>query len=95
MCPIYEYECPKCGKFDFYHKTFKEGKLDNCPKCKSKVKKLISGNIKFTFKGYGFYTTDYGKDRPPPPSSTSRRQLNKKRKKLRDEGFQGKFHQTS
>jgi putative FmdB family regulatory protein len=92
--PIYEYVCEKCGKFEHLHLNRNEPALDKCPKCGSKVEKKISAQG-FKFKGYGFYSTDYGKDRPPPPSSTNRRKLNEKRAKLRKEGYQGEFHQKN
>jgi len=55
--PLYEYKCPKCGKFEYYHKKRFEV-LEECPTCKSKVKKLLS-IFKPIFRGSGFYETDY------------------------------------
>jgi len=36
-----------------------EKPLEECPKCKGKVERVISGGAGFLFKGSGFYTTDY------------------------------------
>ena len=58
--PIYEYECPKCGRFDVLQKMSAKP-LEKHDVCGSKVKKLISASA-FAFKGSGFYITDYGKD---------------------------------
>jgi putative FmdB family regulatory protein len=70
--PIYEYRCSKCGEFEVTQRIT-DKPLSKCPKCRSKVSKLIS-NTSFQLKGSGWYVTDYagkskGKDKPE--SSTS------------------------
>jgi putative FmdB family regulatory protein len=55
--PIYEYECPKCGRFDVIQKM-SAPKLKTHDVCGSKVTKLMSASA-FAFKGSGFYITDY------------------------------------
>jgi putative FmdB family regulatory protein len=66
--PLYEYECTKCGhRFELIQKlTDKPPK--RCPKCKGKLRKLLSAPA-IQFKGSGWYVTDYagkgkGKDKP-------------------------------
>ncbi len=39
--PIYEYKCPKCGKFEKLQDVDADD-LEVCPKCNEQVKKLIS-----------------------------------------------------
>lgn len=56
--PIYEYECPKCGRFDVLQKM-SAAPLEVHEVCGSKVTKLMSASS-FAFKGSGFYITDYG-----------------------------------
>ena len=56
--PIYEYDCPKCGRFDVLEKM-SAPPLEVHDVCGSKVTKLISASA-FAFKGSGFYITDYG-----------------------------------
>ncbi len=56
--PIYEYECPKCGRFDVLQKM-SAPPLEVHDVCGEKVTKLISASA-FAFKGSGFYITDYG-----------------------------------
>ncbi len=56
--PIYEYECPKCGRFDVLQKMSAPA-LEVHDVCGSKIHKLISASS-FSFKGSGFYITDYG-----------------------------------
>lgn len=56
--PIYEYQCPKCGRFDVLQKM-SAPPLEVHDVCGSKVTKLISASS-FAFKGSGFYITDYG-----------------------------------
>ncbi len=55
--PIYEYECPKCGRFDVLQKM-SAPPLKTHDVCGSRVKKLMSASS-FAFKGSGFYVTDY------------------------------------
>ena len=55
--PTYEYECPKCGKFEKFQKMSDEP-LAKCPKCKSKVIRLLGTGGGIIFKGSGFYQTD-------------------------------------
>jgi len=56
--PLYEYECPDCGRFEVLQK------LADAPlakhDCGKKVKKVMSAGA-FAFKGSGFYVTDYKK----------------------------------
>lgn len=59
--PTYEYECLKCGRvFDVVHGMSESGpKRCVSPRCKGKVKRLISAGSGLIFKGSGFYITDY------------------------------------
>lgn len=57
--PIYEYVCGKCGEFEATQRIT-EPALERCPKCRRKVKKLIS-NTSFHLKGSGWYVTDYAR----------------------------------
>ncbi len=71
--PLYEYDCPRCGRFEVLQK------MSDTPlsrhDCGSKVKKLMSASS-FAFKGSGFYSTDYKKSSPrsdrseKPPAPT-------------------------
>ena len=61
--PIYEYQCPKCGKFDVLQKM-SERPLRTHDVCGSKVTKLMSASA-FAFKGSGFYVNDYKKNGKP------------------------------
>jgi putative FmdB family regulatory protein len=63
--PIYEYECPKCGRFDALQKMSAPA-LKKHDVCGSKVHKVMSASA-FAFKGSGFYITDYkGKNASAP-----------------------------
>src|SRR5437588_11446123 len=55
--PLYEYQCPKCGRFEVIQK-FAEAPLAVCPTCRSEVQKLPSAPA-IQFKGTGWYVTDY------------------------------------
>jgi putative FmdB family regulatory protein len=61
--PLYEYDCPRCGRFEALQK------MSDPPverhDCGEKVSKLMSAGA-FAFKGSGFYVTDYkGKSAAP------------------------------
>ncbi|HEY6005200.1 MAG TPA: FmdB family zinc ribbon protein [Anaeromyxobacter sp.] len=55
--PIYEYECPKCGRFDVLQKMSAPA-LKTHDACGSRVKKVMSASS-FALKGSGFYINDY------------------------------------
>lgn len=60
--PIYEYECPKCGKFEVIQKA-SDKPLKANPECERKdcpgsAKRLMSSSA-LKFVGSGFYKTDY------------------------------------
>jgi len=56
--PLWEYECRDCGSHVEVLQGLDEEGPEHCPKCKGKLKRLLSvpGLI---FKGSGFYVNDY------------------------------------
>ena len=72
--PTYEYECTKCAHhFEAFQKIDAKPKKQ-CPRCRAKVKRLISGGCGLIFKGNGFYITDYkrkGANQEKPKESTA------------------------
>lgn len=75
--PLYEYECTKCShRFEVIQKVGAKA-LTRCPKCRGKLRKLLSAPA-IQFKGTGWYVTDYagkekgkdkGRDDTKPPES--------------------------
>ena len=57
--PLYEYQCPGCGRFERIQK-FADPPLTECPTCGKPVSKLISAPA-IQFKGSGWYITDYAR----------------------------------
>ena len=57
--PLYEYQCPKCGRFERIQK-FADPPLTECPTCGQAVQKLLSAPA-IQFKGTGWYITDYAR----------------------------------
>jgi putative FmdB family regulatory protein len=57
--PIYEYACEHCGVFEEMQRIT-DPALSKCPKCKRKVRRLIS-QTSFQLKGSGWYVTDYAR----------------------------------
>ena len=68
--PIYEYECPKCGRFDVLRKV-SQRQLRTHAECGSRVTKLMSAGS-FAFKGSGFHVTDYERKGAAPACDKSR-----------------------
>jgi len=57
--PTYEYECLKCGyRFEKFQEM-KDKPIRKCPKCGSKIRRLIGPGAGVIFKGSGFYENDY------------------------------------
>lgn len=56
--PTYEYECTKCGNLFEKFQPITSKPVSTCPKCRGKVKRLISGGSGLIFKGSGFYITE-------------------------------------
>jgi putative FmdB family regulatory protein len=57
--PTYEYRCEHCGDFE-QDQRITDPPLERCPKCRRKVRRLIS-NTSFQLKGGGWYVTDYAR----------------------------------
>ena len=57
--PTYEYRCEHCGDFE-ESQRITDPPLQRCPKCRRKVRRLIS-NTTFQLKGSGWYVTDYAR----------------------------------
>ena len=55
--PIYEYRCPKCGKFEAYNTVEKRNYMV-CPKCGARAEKLISKPYMDIFEEYVDYHID-------------------------------------
>lgn len=61
--PLYEYECPACGRvFEELRRAGDESDAV-CPQCGKRASRIVSLSA-FALKGTGFYATDYVKRRP-------------------------------
>ena len=65
--PIYEYKCENGHVFDVMRKLA-EDPLTSCIECGAPVRKVLHP-VGISFKGSGFYSTDYSK-KGPKESST-------------------------
>jgi putative FmdB family regulatory protein len=66
--PLYEYECPQCGRFEKIAK-FSDRPLKVCPTCGKKgVERLLSAPA-IQFKGSGWYITDYARKAEGKPEA--------------------------
>ena len=55
--PIYEYKCENGHLFDVMQKLF-DDHLTSCIECSAPVRKVMQP-VNISFKGSGFYSTDY------------------------------------
>jgi putative FmdB family regulatory protein len=60
--PIYEYKCENGHVFDVMQKL-SEDPLTSCVECGAPVRKVLRP-VGISFKGSGFYSTDYSKKGP-------------------------------
>jgi putative FmdB family regulatory protein len=60
--PIYEYKCENGHVFDVMQKL-SEDPLTSCVECGAPVRKVLHP-VGISFKGSGFYSTDYSKKGP-------------------------------
>jgi putative FmdB family regulatory protein len=72
--PIYEYDCPICGRVEAIQKV-NDTPLKECPNClekgkHSKITKLVSPAA-FHLKGSGWYKTDYASSSSSGSSKSS------------------------
>jgi putative FmdB family regulatory protein len=66
--PIYEYKCDNGHVFDVMQRM-SEDPLSTCIKCDAPVRKVLHP-VGISFKGSGFYSTDYsGKSKSEPAKS--------------------------
>jgi putative FmdB family regulatory protein len=56
--PTYGYRCGNCGHQFEIVQRISEDPLTTCPKCQGKLSKMLYP-VGISFKGSGFYTTDY------------------------------------
>lgn len=67
--PIYEYRCENDHVFDVMQKM-SEDPLKKCVECGAPVRKVLHP-VGISFKGSGFYSTDYSKRGPKKEPATS------------------------
>ncbi|MBF0478372.1 MAG: zinc ribbon domain-containing protein [Candidatus Omnitrophica bacterium] len=72
--PTYQYQCDGCGYSFEKYQSIMDDKLKKCPHChKSKLCRLVGSGGAITFKGSGFYQTDYkGTSCPAADNSSSK-----------------------
>jgi putative FmdB family regulatory protein len=64
--PIYEYKCENGHVFDVMQ-SISDDSLAECVECGAPVRKVLHP-VGISFKGSGFYSTDYSKKIPKPES---------------------------
>lgn len=66
--PIYEYKCENGHVFDAMQRI-SDDPLTSCVECGAPVRKVLQP-VGISFKGSGFYSTDYSKKGPKEPAAT-------------------------
>ncbi|MEA1881268.1 MAG: FmdB family zinc ribbon protein [Candidatus Marinimicrobia bacterium] len=79
--PTYDYKCQQCDHTFEYFQAMTDARLENCPECGGKVRRLVSGGSGLIFKGSGFYLTDYGKKNSPDNKTKDTTESEKKKEK--------------
>ncbi len=71
--PTYAYHCQECGhEMDAFQKIT-DAHLTHCPNCnKNTLRRGPGGGIGLSFKGSGFYITDYPKCETPSKETSVR-----------------------
>jgi len=75
--PIYEYKCEECGNQLEQIQKFSDPPLQECPKCKGSLIKLLSSSS-FHLKGSGWYSTGYSKNKEPSKEKSENKSSEKK-----------------
>ena len=75
--PLYDYKCEKCGHLFEVKQRITEEPLKHCPKCKGRIRRLISP-AGIIFKGSGFHVTDYAKKAAGPKKVPAKKTEHKK-----------------
>ncbi len=97
--PIYEYKCENGHVFDVMQKL-SEDPLTSCVECGAPVRKVMQP-VGISFKGSGFYSTDYSKKGPKETAtkdastSTNGEKDSKDKKDKKDEGKTEKSESSS
>ncbi|MGB3683231.1 MAG: FmdB family zinc ribbon protein [Rubrobacteraceae bacterium] len=91
--PIYEYKCENGHVFDVMRKISDEP-LRECVECGAPVKKVLHP-VGISFKGSGFYSTDYSKGGKKTEPSTKNGATETKTEKGADSGTEKKSESSS
>ena len=68
--PIYGYRCSNCGHEFEIQQRMSDQALKACPECQGKLNKILYP-VGISFKGSGFYTTDYGSGKSAAAASSN------------------------
>jgi putative FmdB family regulatory protein len=82
--PIYEYKCENGHVFDVMQKL-SDDPLTSCIECGTPVRKVLHP-VSISFKGTGFYSTDYRGGDPEKVETTKNGEKDTKARSSRDEG---------
>jgi putative FmdB family regulatory protein len=64
--PTYVYECERCEHHFELLQGITEPPRQRCPRCRGKVRRLLSPGGGLIFRGSGFYETDYKRKEQRP-----------------------------
>ena len=67
--PRYDYKCTNCANEFELTQTFAEAGKGSCPDCSGEGRRIFH-SVPVIYKGSGFYTTDYGRQKSSSTPST-------------------------
>ena len=70
--PTYDFRCPNGHTFERFLRMSNAPMVLPCPECGTEAERRISGGAGLSFKGSGFYLTDYGKNAHRAPGGESK-----------------------
>ncbi len=77
--PIYVYQCQACRNTHEALQKFSDPPLTVCPSCNGALQKVITPEFGLSFKGSGFYITDYKRNGSGANSPSSRAETKKEK----------------
>ena len=91
--PIYEYKCENGHVFDVMQRM-SDDPLTACVECGASVRKVLHP-VGISFKGSGFYSTDYGNKAPKPETKETAKAADSSNGASDKNGSSGKTENTT
>jgi putative FmdB family regulatory protein len=84
--PTYVYECERCHHRFELLQGITDPPRQRCPRCRGKVRRLLTSGGGLVFRGTGFYETDYKRKERRPSEETGSTESSKREGAASDPG---------